>query len=79
MLLEFIMFNLDKQKYLRLLETEGLSAALTALHKDKEQMEQITFEGPQGYQRELWDYLEKVRNFSIELWNTVTETGTGAR
>ena len=46
-----------------------MSAALTALHHDKEALEQETFEGPEGYNRELWDDLESVRNFSIELWN----------
>ena len=64
-------FKLDKQKYLAIAKNEGLPAAITALHHDKEKLEFQTFEGPTGYQRALWDYLEEVRQFSRELWDQV--------
>ena len=63
------MLKLNKEKYLRILNSNGLAAALTALHHDKEKFEFETFEGSKGYQRDTWDFLEEVRNFSIELWD----------
>ncbi|MBY0472529.1 hypothetical protein K2X30_15295 [bacterium] len=66
-------FKLDKQKYLTILKTQGLPAAITALHHDKEKLEFETFEGQKGYQRALWDYQEEVREFSRQLWDHGTE------
>jgi hypothetical protein len=64
------MLKLDKEKYYGILKSQGVDAALTALHKDKELCEFETFEGSDGYQREMWDYLAEVRELSRELWNT---------
>ncbi|MBI4924971.1 MAG: hypothetical protein HY843_03520 [Bdellovibrio sp.] len=64
----------NKQKYIRLYQGEGSNAALTSLHHDKEYLEQLTFESKDGYSRELWDSLEEVRNFSIELWDLCQKT-----
>jgi hypothetical protein len=61
-------FQLDRAKYLEIAKSEGLAAALTALHRDSERMEFETFEGRDGYQAELYAYLEEVRTFSRELW-----------
>ena len=63
------MINFDKEKYIRILKTDGLSAAITALHLDQERFEFETFEGSKGYQPEMWKDMEKVREFSRELWN----------
>jgi hypothetical protein len=63
------MLKLDRDKYFRILKAEGINAALTALHKDKELCEFETFEGSEGYQRAMWDYLAEVRQLSRELWN----------
>ena len=63
------MFKLDREKYLQIFEKEGLSAAITALHRDTERWEFDTFEGPKGFQAEDWQKLPEVRDFSRELWN----------
>lgn len=60
--------KLDRAKYLDILKAEGLSAALTALHRDTERMEFETFEGRDGYDAKMYEYLEEVRTFSRELW-----------
>lgn len=60
--------QLDRAKYIEIVKSEGLSAALTALHRDSERMEFETFEGRDGYKPELYAYLEEVRSFSRELW-----------
>lgn len=60
--------KLDRQKYIEILKSEGLSAALTALHRDSERMEFESFEGRDGYRADLYAYLEEVRSFSRELW-----------
>lgn len=59
---------LDKEKYLRILKSDGVSAALTALHKDTIGWEYEAFEGKKGYQPDMWADIEEVRNFSRELW-----------
>ena len=63
------MFTLDRQKYLGILESEGLSAAITALHNDTRDWEYETFEGHEGYKPELWAQVEEARGFSRELWD----------
>lgn len=67
------MMKLDKEKYLTILRNEGLNAAITALHKDKNEWEVATFEGEAGYQREMWDALAEFRDFSRELWDRAME------
>lgn len=61
--------HFDREKYIRILEAQGLSAALTALHVDTEHWEHESFEGDKGYQPEQVKALEEVRSFSRELWN----------
>ena len=65
---------LNRDKYMQLLKSNGLSAALTALHRDAEVMEFDTFEGRDGYDQSKYDYLESVREFSRELWRTSVES-----
>lgn len=65
------MFQIDKQKYVQIMNTEGLNAALTALHRDSEQWEYQTFEGDGGWKPEDWEKLREVRKFSRELWDQV--------
>lgn len=60
--------HLDRAKYLDILKSEGLPAALTALHRDSEVLEFETFEGAGGYKPEMYAFLEEVRTFSRELW-----------
>lgn len=60
--------KLDRVKYIEIVNTEGLSSALTALHRDSERMEFETFEGRDGYKADLYAYLDEVRTFSRELW-----------
>ncbi|MBC7693263.1 MAG: hypothetical protein H7222_15980 [Methylotenera sp.] len=67
------MFKLDREKYYQILKSEGLSAAITTLHRDSTGFEFDTFEGRDGYSREMWDGLFDVREFSRELWNVALE------
>lgn len=60
--------QIERAKYLDILRSEGLPAALTALHRDAERLEFETFEGQGGFKPELYAYLEEVRAFSRELW-----------
>lgn len=62
------LMKLERAKYLDIVRGEGLSAALTALHRDAERLEFETFEGEGGFKPELYAYLEEVRAFSRELW-----------
>ncbi len=59
---------LNRSKYIEILKSEGLPAALTALHRDSERFEFDAFEGRDGYQPSLYQRLEEVRSFSRELW-----------
>jgi len=61
---------LDREKYFHILKAEGLSAALTTLHRDSELLEFDTFEGREGYKAEFYQRLEEYREFSRELWRT---------
>jgi len=60
---------LDREKYIGIYRSQGLSAALTALHVDKEQLEFTTFEGEKGYQPEVWNVVQAACDLSRELWN----------
>jgi hypothetical protein len=62
--------RLDKDKFLTILRNEGLSAAITALHKEKNELELDTFEGPEGYQPALFELVREYCDFSRELWDT---------
>jgi hypothetical protein len=70
--------KLDRAKYQEIAQKQGLGAALTALHRDTEQLEYQTFEGEQGYQEKLWNFLEEVRKFSRELWEADLRRGQSA-
>jgi len=61
-------FELDKEKYFAILRKDGLSAAITALHKDMERLEFDCFEGQEGYKPEAFEKLSEWREFSRELW-----------
>jgi len=62
------MLQFDRDKYIRIMRSEGVNAALTTLHLDTEQLELETFEGEKGYQPEMWHDLNQIRDFSRELW-----------
>lgn len=59
----------NREKYLAILQAEGISAALTALHRDIERIEFESFEGEQGWRPELFEELKQIRAFSREIWD----------
>ena len=61
-------FVFSKEKYIHIMEAEGISAALTQLHHDTIRWEHEAFEGREGYQPQMWGVLHQVRDFSRELW-----------
>ena len=65
--------SFDKEKYIKIMRSEGITQALTTLHHDTNQWEYQSFEGPEGYQPEMNQALEQVRNFSRELWQLALE------
>lgn len=69
------MLQFDREKYIRMMRSEGVNAALTALHLDTERLELETFEGEKGYQPEMWNDLNQIRDFSRELWKIALEEG----
>jgi hypothetical protein len=62
------MFAIDREKYFQILETQGLSAALTELHRDQAEFEFETFETQGGYSPEKWRLMNEARALSRELW-----------
>lgn len=62
------MKSFDKKKYIDLVNTQSLSAALTVLHKDLWDIEFDTFEGPEGWKPQQWALLNEMRLFSRDLW-----------
>ena len=69
------MIHLDREKYLQILRVQGLAAALTALHRDRDGFEFETFEGREGYQPKSWSTLLEINQFSRELWDTALQEG----
>jgi hypothetical protein len=65
----------ERDKYLRILRSQGVNEALTVLHRDIERWEFDTFETPEGYQPEMFTDLIEVRQFSRELWRIALEEG----
>ncbi len=60
----------DREKYLEILRTSGLHAAITALHLDVEQWDHEAFAEGKGFQEQVWTDLKLIRNFSRDLGNT---------
>lgn len=67
------MLKFDREKYLRILKTDGPNAALTLLHAEMGEWEKDTFEGEKGYQPEMWKDLAEARQLSRELWELATK------
>ncbi len=67
------MLQIDREKYLQIARTHGAQVALTELHRDIERWEFESFEGEKGYQPQMIDDLEKVREFSREIWQTALD------
>jgi hypothetical protein len=61
-------FAFDKEKYMRIVKSEGVPAALTRLQADTMAWEHQAFEGKAGYDPVMWEELHKVREFSRALW-----------
>jgi hypothetical protein len=55
-------FVFDKEKYIRMMKAEGISVALTQLHKDTIRWEHQAFEGEEGYHPQMWADLHAVRD-----------------
>lgn len=72
------MLTIDREKYLRLVKSEGYQAALTALHNETNLWEIETFEGEKGYQPAMWEELKTVRDFSRELWDYAIKEGSAS-
>ena len=62
-------FKFNREFYLQIAQSEGISTALTRLQTDAMKWEYQTFEGPGGFQPKSWDALAEVREFARELWN----------
>ncbi|HUP56779.1 MAG TPA: hypothetical protein VM598_04950 [Bdellovibrionota bacterium] len=60
--------KLDKSKYLDLAREQGISAALTQLHRDMAIVEYQAFEGDRRAEPELLNQLNAMRDFSREIW-----------
>ena len=72
------MFDLDRQKYLKIAETQGVREALTQLHRETERWEHEAFEGSQGWNPAQWERIKQVREFSRELWNLALNPASSA-
>ena len=62
-------YELNKEKYLNVLNEKGLSEAISLLHHDLKRLEHECFEGKKGYQPEVFETMKKYRDFSRELWD----------
>jgi hypothetical protein len=62
--------NIDRDKYFKILKSQGLHAALTELHREYGGLEFESFEGEKGYQPQMWRGLDELRAFSRELWDS---------
>jgi hypothetical protein len=70
-LMPIIQFNLtqfNKDKYIQMSKSMGISATLTRLHEDIREWERESFEGEAGYQPEMVQEIVEIRKFSRELW-----------
>ncbi len=64
---------------MQILRAQGLAAALTALHRDRDSFEFETFEGREGYKPEAWSTMLEINQFSRELWDTALQEGIATR
>lgn len=69
------MVTLNKEKYLALAKSQGLYQAITALHHELKELEYECFEGPKGYQPDLYEKLKEFREFSRDLWKLNADQG----
>jgi hypothetical protein len=70
------MATLNRQKYLDLVQSQSISAALTALHRDMAIVEYQAFEGNRKHEPEMLDQLNAMRDFSRELWEIDLKRGS---
>ena len=66
--LDMAMIQFNREKYIQMAKSMGLDAALTRLHDDIREWEYEAFEGEAGYQPQMIEDLDKIRDFSRELW-----------
>jgi len=69
------MAQLNRQKYLDIVQTQGISAALTTLHRDMAIVEYQAFEGNRKTEPELLEQLNSMRDFSREIWDIALREG----
>ncbi len=72
-------FPFQKDKYLSLFQTDGAPVALTQLQTDIARWEHEAFEGPQGYQPDLWQSLDEPRALARKIWNLALENAPSAQ
>ena len=63
------MSQFNRQKYLDIVQTQGIPAALTALHRDMAVVEYQAFEGNRKNEPEMISQLNAMRDFSREIWD----------
>lgn len=62
-------FRFDRDHYIQLLQSQGKEAALNEFHRDLVRLEHECFEGRSGYSGETFQEIQKLRDFSRELWD----------
>lgn len=67
--------DLNRQKYLAILKSDGFHGAITALHHDMEKVEYQSFEGDMKDESRLHGVHEAMRAFSRELWQLALDQG----
>lgn len=58
----------DREKYIEIARTQGVHEAITQLHHEMISIEFESFEGPKGYQPDMWESIKAFRALSIDLW-----------
>lgn len=70
------MASLNRQKYLDIVQAQGISAALTTLHRDMAIVEYQAFEGNRKAEPEMLAQLNEMRDFSREIWEIDLRRGS---
>lgn len=61
--------NFDREKYITIAKTKGLSQAISQIHNDIWEVEYKCFENENGYDPQVWKTLTSMRLFSREIWD----------
>jgi len=66
----------ERDKYLQIVKTQGLTTAVSTLHHDLWETEYRCFESQTGYDPVIWKQLNEMRQFSRELWDMKFKTNS---